>query len=123
MNGPALHRSGFAVWDIVRVEFLYADQLMTRRRPALVIAAPEVDERFGVLWVLMITSARHQMWPGDVAISDLAAAGLSRACFVRSEKVATVDARLAAPIGRLAAMDRPDVATRLRAMFEDVLRS
>ena len=123
MNGPTLRRSGFAVWDVVRVEFPYGDQLMTRRRPALVIAAPEVHERFAVLWVLMITSARHQMWPGDVAISDLAAVGLSRASFIRSEKVATVDARLAAPIGRLAAMDRAEVTTRLRTMFEDLLRS
>jgi|SRR5271165_5228081 len=123
MNGPALHRSGFAVWDVVRVEFPYADQLVTRRRPALVIATPEVHEWFAVLWVLMITSARHQMWPGDVAVADLPAAGLSRACFVRSEKVATVDARIATPIGHLAAMDRANVTTHLRAMFEDLLES
>ena len=37
-NGP------IAPWDIVRVDFPFADQAATRRRPALVIAAPATTE-------------------------------------------------------------------------------
>jgi mRNA interferase MazF len=29
-----------------------------------------------LLWVLMITSAENRDWPGDVAVTDLATAGL-----------------------------------------------
>jgi hypothetical protein len=49
---------GIAIWDIVRVDFPFADQPRTRRRPGLVVAVPVVQDDFAMLWVLMITSAR-----------------------------------------------------------------
>jgi len=49
-----------APWDIVRVDFPFADQAATRRRPALVIAAPAATDAFSIVWVLMITSATHE---------------------------------------------------------------
>jgi hypothetical protein len=51
--------SGFAVWDVVKIGFPYADGRSVRRRPTLVIAVPEVHARFSILWVLMITSAER----------------------------------------------------------------
>ena len=113
--------SVFGVWDIVRVAFPYADRPLRRNRPSLVIATPEVHERFAVLWVLMITSAEHAAWPGDVAISDLNEAGLPVPCFVRTEKIATIDARFAEPAGRLASRDRPNITRCLRGLLGPVL--
>ncbi len=41
----------------------------------------------------MVTSAANPGWPADVAVSDLAAAGLPAASVVRAAKVATIQAR------------------------------
>ena len=112
-----------APWDIVRVDFPFADQAATRRRPALVIAAPAATDAFAVLWVLMITSAARERWPMDVPISDLPLGGLSRACVVRVSKVTTLDKRLAARIGELSAPDRGEVAAGLRTLLSPVLHA
>jgi mRNA interferase MazF len=104
---PAHKPGRLSVWDVARVAFPFADSAIRRNRPALVVGTPEVHERFGVLWVLMITSAGRTPWPGDVAIGDLDAAGLPIACVVRIEKIATIDARFAERAGRLASRERP----------------
>ena len=88
-----------------------------RRRPALVIAAPAASDAFAILWVLMITSAAHERWPLDVAISNLRLGGLTHACVVRVSKVTTLDERLAARIGELSAPDRVKVAAGLRTLL------
>lgn len=54
---------GIAPWDIVRVDFPSADQATTRRRPALVIAAPAATDASSIVWVLMFTSAAQGHWP------------------------------------------------------------
>jgi hypothetical protein len=41
---------------------------------------------------MMITSASHRRWVGDIEISDLDTAGLPAASIVRSAKVATIEA-------------------------------
>lgn len=110
-------KGAIAPWDIVRVDFPFADQAATRRRPALVIAAPPAIEAVSILWVLMITSAARGRWPLDVPISDLHAGGLSHACVVRTAKVTTLDLRLAAQIGELSAADRAKVAACLGKML------
>ena len=107
--GP-MGASGIAPWDIVRVDFPFADQASTRHRPALVIAAPAATDAFAVLWVLMITSAAHQGWPLDVPTSDLGLGGLTHVGVVRVGKVTTLDSRLATRIGELSAPDRAEVA-------------
>ena len=47
----------FSRWDVVKVPFPYTDQPNRQRRPAVVIAAGEIEEVHGLLWLLMITSA------------------------------------------------------------------
>jgi mRNA interferase MazF len=113
------HRS----WDIVRVDFPFADQAATRRRPSLVIAAPAATDAFAVLWVLMITSAARERWPLDVPISDLPLGGLTHACVVRVSKVTTLDERLAVRIGELSTPDRGEVAAGLRTLLSPVLHA
>ncbi|MBF0392350.1 MAG: type II toxin-antitoxin system PemK/MazF family toxin [Alphaproteobacteria bacterium] len=105
----------FDAWDVVKVPFPYTDRPVRRRRPALVVAAGPLASEHGLLWVVMITSAENRRWPGDVAVSDLEAAGLPAASVVRTAKIATIDAVTAERLGTLPASDRGRVTERLRA--------
>jgi mRNA interferase MazF len=107
----------FKVWDIVKVPFPYTDRPVRQRRPALVVAAGEIEAAHGLLWLVMITSAENRGWPGDVGISDLRAAGLPAPSIVRPAKIATVDARDAQRLGTLPGGDRKAVASRLRGII------
>lgn len=104
----------FEVWDIVKVPFPYTDRPVRQRRPALVIAAGELQSAHGLLWLAMITSAANRGWRGDVAISGLEAAGLPVLSIVRPAKLATIEARDAEPLGRLPAHNRAIVRRYLR---------
>jgi mRNA interferase MazF len=115
MAGPS------QAWDIVRMDFPYADSNTGTVRPALVVATPAATGTFNIVWVLMITSARHSPWPGDVAVSDLPAAGLSHPSIVRTAKIAAIDSRLAETIGRLSEADRAAVSQHLRQQFGQAL--
>jgi mRNA interferase MazF len=112
---------GVAVWDIVRVDFPFADEARARRRPGLVVAVPSVHGEFAVLWVVMITSARNGTWPLDVVVSDLRLGELDHACVVRASKITTLDARLAVRIGELSEVDRVKVRAVLRAVLRDAM--
>jgi mRNA interferase MazF len=111
----------FEVWDVVKVPFPYTDRPVRQRRPALVVAADEIEAAHGLLWLVMITSARNQGWPDDVRISDLRAAGLPAPSIVRPAKVATVDARDAQRLGTLPIIGREAVASRLRGILDVAL--
>ena len=100
---------GFEAWDIVKVPFPYTDRPVRQRRPALVIAAGELEAAHGLLWLAMITSAANRGWSGDVAVSDIAAAGLPIPSIVRPAKLATIEARDAERLGTLPPADRPAV--------------
>jgi len=105
----------FEPWDIVRVPFPYTDRPVRERRPALVIAAGDLETAHGLLWLAMITSAEHRGWPGDVVISELGGAGLPAPSIVRPAKIATIDARDAGRrLGTLPPPDRGAVRTYLR---------
>lgn len=111
----------FEVWDLVKVPFPYTDRPVRERRPALVIAAERLQEAHGLLWVLMVTSAKNRGWPGDVEVSDLAAAGLPAPSVVRSAKLATIEAGDAERLGSLPAADRAAVAAALAGSLETAL--
>ena len=108
-------------WDVVRVDFPYADEPTARPRPALVVATPEATAAFGLAWVLMITSARHAPWPYDVAITDLTSTGLPRPSLIRTAKIATIDRRLITTVGHLSRQDRHAVRASLKHQFGDAL--
>ncbi len=111
----------FSRWDVVKVPFPYTDRPVRQRRPAVVIAAGEIEEAHGLLWLLMITSAENRGWEGDVPVSDLGAAGLPAPSIVRPAKIATVEAGDAVPLGVLAASDRPAVAAYFRRILGAML--
>jgi mRNA interferase MazF len=110
-----------SVWDVVQVDFPFADRDEIRRRPALVIAVLPVHHDFSLLWLAMITRASAGIWPFDVPISGLRSAGLLRPGVVRASKVASVDARAATRIGTLTLADRRLVGAALRTVLGPVL--
>ena len=108
-------------WDVVRVDFPYADEPITRPRPALVIATPAAKATFELVWVLMITSARHAPWPEDVLITDLTATGLPHPSVVRTAKIAAIDGRMVGTLGHLPNPDRRAVAACLKRQLAAAL--
>ena len=106
--------ANFEPWEIVRVPFPYADRPVRQRRPALVIAAGDLQTAHRLLWLAMITSEVHRGWPGDVVISDLDGAGLPAPSIVRPAKIATIDASDAGLLGTLPLADRDAVRIYLR---------
>jgi mRNA interferase MazF len=111
----------FEVWDIVKVPFPYTDRPVRQRRPALVVAADEIEAAHGLIRLIMITSAENRGWPDDVRISDLRTAGLPAPSIVRPAKIATVDAQDAQRLGILPIDDREAVASRLGGILSVVL--
>ncbi len=108
----------FKAWDIVRVPFPYTDRPIRQWRPAVVIAAGDIEASHSLLWVLMITSAENRRWSEDVAISDIVKAGLPVASVVRSAKIATIEARDAERIGTLPSPDRKKVKNQMERILE-----
>ncbi len=105
--------SHFEQWDLVKVPFPYTDRPVRERRPALVIAAGNLQEQHGLLWVLMVTSSENRRWPGDVRISDLEAAGLPSDSVVRTAKIATIEVKEALKLGTLPEADQSSVSSFL----------
>lgn len=101
--------------DLIKVPFPYTDRATRQRRPALVVASGDLEDRHGLLWVVMVTSAENRPWPDDVIIVDHAAAGLPAPSMIRSAKVATIEARDAEPLGRASASDIEAVLQGMRS--------
>jgi mRNA interferase MazF len=91
----------FEPGDVVKMPFPYQEATAGKYRPALVVSSPELQEVHGVLWVLMITSAKSRPWAGDVEIPHLEGTGLPAPSVVRCAKIAITDASTATRIGRL----------------------
>lgn len=106
----------FAPFDVVVVPFPYSDALAEKRRPAVVVSAPDVEAERGAVWLAMITSTPGPLLFGDAAVTDLETAGLSKSCRVRASKIATLDAdRVLRRVGALGPVDQAAVARSLRA--------
>ncbi len=113
--------AGCEVWDVIKVPFPYTDRPVQQSRPALVIGRHHEAGSPALLWVLMITSASHRRWVGDVAVSDLAVAGLPAASIVRSAKIATIEGQDAARIGCLPVADRLAVREQVAGLLTPLL--
>lgn len=111
----------FDTWDIVKVPFPYADRPVRQRRPALVVAAGDLQARHSLVWVLMITSADNCGWPTDVAVTDLATAGLPAPSVVRTAKIAVIDSRDAERLGTLPIADRAAVSAQFAGHLAAVI--
>lgn len=99
--------------DVVKVPFPYTDRATRQFRPALVVSTGGLEDDHGLLWVIMITSAENRGWPGDVAVANLALAGLPVPSIIRTAKIATIEASDAARLGRIPPALLRKVAERL----------
>ena len=105
--------ASFRQGDVIKVPFPYTDRSTRQSRPALVVSAGGSEEAHGLLWVVMITSAENRGWPGDVPVTNLAAAGLPVPSVIRTAKIATIEATDAAKLGKVPAALFRQVARRL----------
>jgi mRNA interferase MazF len=85
----------------------------------LIVSSPELQRQHGLSWLLMITSAAHRGWEGDVDIADITLAGLPAPSVVRSAKIATIDSRDAEYLGRV----DQKVLNAVQRHFDAILRS
>ena len=104
----------FEPGDVIRVPFPYTDRATRQSRPAVVVSTAEFQDLHGLLWVVMITSARNRGWPDDVPITNLKLAGLPVPSIIRSAKIATIDASAASVLGRLSAAQLRQVTDKIR---------
>jgi mRNA interferase MazF len=83
----------FRRWDVVSVPFPFVEGHATKRRPALVVSTDAFHRAHRACFGAMITTARHMqdLRPDDIAISDLAKAGLPRPCVIRLARLATFE--------------------------------
>jgi mRNA interferase MazF len=105
-------------WNVVVLPFPYSDRLAEKRRPAVVVSAPRLAERHGIIWVAMITSAENAGWQGDIPLLDLQHAGLASPSVIRPAKLATVDvSRVIRTAGKL----RNDEVEAFLARYREML--
>jgi len=116
-----LPTANFDIWDIIKVPFPYTNRPVQQFRPALVIGCHIAAGSPALFWVLMVTSATHRRWAGDVEIADLAAAGLFAPSIVRCAKIATIERADAERIGHLADPERRAVSHELTIFLRPAL--
>jgi mRNA interferase MazF len=110
--------ANFEQGDVVKVPFPYTDRATRSYRPALVVSTGGIEDRHGLLWVAMITSAQNRGWFGDVPVQDLKRARLPVPSIVRVAKLATIDAADAARLGSLKPTNLVRVLGAIRAELE-----
>jgi mRNA interferase MazF len=80
----------FHAGDVVVVPFPYSDRLAQKRRPALVVSNDDLHA-LGLIWAVMITSAKSSSHPRDFVLSDLARAGRKPPSIIRPSKIACLE--------------------------------
>jgi len=100
----------FNPFDIVAAPFPYVERPILKRRPCLIVGQPKGT---GLVWVVMITSAKNERWADDVAIDNLDLAGLKAQSVIRTAKIATVEASALKYVGRLDDQEKALVAKTL----------
>lgn len=86
---------------VVKVPFPYVERPVKQFRPALVVSSYGLEKEHGLLWILMITSARNTPWAGDIQLTNPESAGLPAPSVVRCAKIATIESRSAEKLGEL----------------------
>ena len=101
-------------WDVVSVNFPFIEGMEAKRRPALIVSADRLCSDHGVYWIAMITTAKTGKRLHDVAITNLARAGLHESCVVRVARLMTVgDGQIARRVGEIMPKDRSAVSALL----------
>jgi mRNA interferase MazF len=112
-SSPASLRPG----DVVVVPFPYSDRLAQKRRPALVVSNEELH-LLGLIWAVMITSAKNSSHPSDFALVDLTRAGLNSPSIVRPSKIACLEpSRVLRVAGSLSRSETIEITARARSFL------
>jgi mRNA interferase MazF len=110
----------FERWSVVSVPFPFVEGYATKRRPALMVSTDAFHRAHHACFGAMITTARNMqdVRPDDIAIADLAKAGLARPCVIRLARLATFEwSDQIRRIGALGAPERPPLAGLLKRWF------
>jgi mRNA-degrading endonuclease toxin of MazEF toxin-antitoxin module len=103
--------------DVIVVLFPFTDMTVAKPRPALVISSEDFNAQTGHTILAMMTTGARSMWPTDVRIEELAAAGLKHSSVVRWKLFTLTNDQLAARIGSLAQVDRDKVTSVAGSVF------
>ena len=111
---PAPFRAG----DVIVVPYPYSDRLAQKRRPALVVSNDDLHA-LGLIWAIMITSAKNSSQPKDFPLSDLARAGLSSPSIIRPSKIACLEpSRILRVAGTVSEVETTEICARARSFLE-----
>lgn len=121
MAHPPAKSRAFQPFDVVVAPFPFSDMMVMKRRPAVVISAPEFSEQSGHYVLAMITSAKHSAFPLDVVIKGLKTAGLPGACMVRMKLFTAHDSLLVKKTGVLTKADQQRLRDSLAGLFHGVV--
>ena len=102
---------------VVVVPFPFVDAPRVKRRPALALTTAAFAARHEHGVFAMITSARHSVWPSDVALQDWQAAGLTAPSILRFKLFTLPTALIEARLGQLGERDGTTMEARLRSLF------
>jgi mRNA interferase MazF len=103
--------------DVVVVRFPFTDLTITKPRPAVAISAEAFSAEHGQTVLAMVTTGARSVWPTDIAITDLAAAGLRHPSVIRWKLFTLTNDQLATRIGRLIDADRHQIASAAARVF------
>ena len=103
--------------DVVVLPFPFVDIAAEKRRPSVVLSHQDFNRSNGHSICAMITTASQTNWPSDIEITDLAAAGLPRACVVRFKLFTLPNEVILKRAGALAELDRSNIVSATRAVM------
>ena len=103
--------------DVVVVPFPFVDAAAEKRRPSLILSRAPFNRSSGHSICAMITTASQTRWPSDIAIGDLAVAGLPRPCVVRWKLFTLPNEIILKRAGKLGEPDRDNVIAAARAIL------
>jgi mRNA-degrading endonuclease toxin of MazEF toxin-antitoxin module len=89
MNSYSTHSSRFDVGDVVQVFFPFSDGEAGKPRPVLIVLPPDAKQDF---LALAITGSGHHDHTMPLVQQDMASGHLSKASFIRVDKLYTVNA-------------------------------
>lgn len=105
----------YSRWDVVAVDFPFAEGVEAKRRPGLVVSASRLHDFHKVYWIVMISSAQAGERPDDILVTDPEKVGLPVACAIRVARLATDSASIVQRrIGSISAKDRAAVVSLLK---------
>ena len=93
-------------YEVAVIPFPFTEMPVVKRRPAVVISGAAFNQENNSTVVAMITSSTKDVWPSDVSITNLEAAGLEVPCKVRWRLATIPNELIARRLGSIAGTDR-----------------